>query len=62
MRGSVTFPDTVCTDGRQKVDVSSKMGMFVCGLPVLGGVLLVAWALADSGKKTQGPADTKEQG
>jgi len=44
------------------VNVTGKMALFVCGLPILGGVLLVAWALADAGEETEGPADPKAQG
>ncbi len=57
MRGTVTSLDAACTDGQQKVDATGKMALFVCGLPVLGVILLVVWALADSGKKTKEPAD-----
>jgi hypothetical protein len=62
MRGSVTSLDAACTDGEQKVNVTGKMALFVCGLPILGGVLLVAWALADPGKTTKGSADHTAQG
>jgi hypothetical protein len=62
MRGSITSLDAACTDGEQKVDATGKMALFVCGLPILGGVLLAAWALADAGKMIKGPADPKAQG
>jgi hypothetical protein len=39
--------------------VTGKMLVILFGLPVLGIILLVVWALADSGKKPKGPADPK---
>ncbi|MCP4540544.1 MAG: hypothetical protein GY832_25690 [Chloroflexi bacterium] len=62
MRGTVTSLDAACTDGRQKVDATNKMALFVCGLPIMGGVLLVVWALASPSKKTMDTVDSKVQG
>ena len=57
VRGNVTAMYTICTDSHQKVDVTGKMLVILFGLPILGVILLVVWALTDSGKKTKGLAD-----
>ena len=50
LRGNVTATYTICTDGHQDVDVTGKALVILFGLPILGIILLVIWALADSGK------------
>ena len=53
LRGNVTATYTTCTDGHQKIDVTGKTLGILFGLPILGVILLVIWALADSGKTVE---------
>jgi hypothetical protein len=58
LRGTVIRLDAACTDGEQRVDVTGRLTLFVCGTPVLVGILLVLPAFFSSGKK--GSADYGE--
>jgi hypothetical protein len=61
LRGNITAMYIICTDGHQEVDVTGKMLVTLFGLPILGVILLVAWAFVDPGKKPKGPAAPKAQ-
>ncbi len=61
-QGSVTSISVFCTDGRQKVDVAGKMILLAVGLPILGGVLLAAWAYVVLSKQAKERADPPAQG
>jgi len=41
-------------------DVTGKMLLILFGLPILGVVLLVVWALSDSSEKPKDSADSEE--
>jgi uncharacterized membrane protein YeiB len=60
LRGTVVALRAVCTDGEQKVDVTGRLALFVCGAPILVGVLLVLPAFFTPGKKQDGPAESEE--
>jgi len=45
--------DAACADGRDRVDVTNRMSVFVCGLPVVGGVLFVVYVWFKPSKKEQ---------
>jgi hypothetical protein len=51
LRGNITATNAICTDDDQQVDVTGKMLLILFGLPILGVVLLVVWALSDSSEK-----------
>jgi hypothetical protein len=51
LRGTVVALNAACTDGEQRVDVTGRLALFVCGLPVLIGILLVLPAFFTPGKK-----------
>ena len=53
LRGNVTATYTICTDNRQKVDVTGKILVVLFGLPILGVILLVLWTFDGSGKKME---------
>jgi hypothetical protein len=53
LRGTVVALDAACTDGEQKVDVTGRLALFVCGAPVLVGILLVLPAFLTPGKKQE---------
>jgi hypothetical protein len=54
-RGNVTASFSVCTDGRDQVDVTGKMLAILFGVAILGVVLLVAWALTGPAKEPEAP-------
>ena len=54
LRGTVVALDAICTDGRQEVDVTGRLALFVCGLPILVGVLLVLPVFFSPSKKQEG--------
>ena len=58
-QGTGVALDAVCTDGEQKVDATGRLTLFVCGTPVLIGILLVLPAFFSPGKK-KGSADYEE--
>jgi hypothetical protein len=60
LRGTVVALDAVCTDGQQKVDATGRLALFVCGAPILTGVLLVLPAFLTPSKKQDGPAELGE--
>jgi hypothetical protein len=60
LRGTVVALAAACTDGEQKVDVTGKMGLIMCGTPILVGVLLVLPAFFSPSKKQSEPADSQE--
>lgn len=45
-RGNVTASFGICTDGREQVDVTSRLLVLLFGVALLGVALLVAWALS----------------
>ncbi|MBN1180199.1 MAG: hypothetical protein JXD18_13390, partial [Anaerolineae bacterium] len=45
LRGDVVAVNTICTDGDQEVDATGRMLVILFGLPILGVILLVVWAL-----------------
>jgi hypothetical protein len=51
LRGTVVALDAACTDGEQRVDATGRLALFVCGTPILVGVLLVLPAFFTPGKK-----------
>ncbi|MBN1811199.1 MAG: hypothetical protein JXA14_05120 [Anaerolineae bacterium] len=51
LRGTVVALDAACTDGEQKVDVTGRLALFVCGTPVLVGILLMLPAFLSPSKK-----------
>jgi hypothetical protein len=53
LRGTVVALDATCTDGEQRVDVTGRLALFVCGTPVLIGILLVLPAFFSPGKKKE---------
>ncbi|MBN1977211.1 MAG: hypothetical protein JW918_07395 [Anaerolineae bacterium] len=59
LRGTVVALDAACTDGEQRVDVTGRLALFVCGTPVLIGILLVLPAFFSPGKKKES-ADYEE--
>jgi hypothetical protein len=50
LRGNVVAVNTICSDGDQEVDATGKMLVILFGLPILGVILLVVWALSGSKK------------
>jgi hypothetical protein len=60
LRGTVTALRAVCTDGEQEVGATGKLALFVCGTPVLVGVLLVLPAFFTPSKKQDDPAESRE--
>ena len=60
LRGNITATNAICTDDHQQVDVTGKMLLILFGLPILGVVLLVVWALSDSSEKPKDSADSEE--
>lgn len=60
LEGTVTALRAVCTDGEEKVDATGKLALFVCGAPVLIGVLLVLPAFFAPGKRQDGPVELEE--
>jgi hypothetical protein len=60
LRGNIMATNVICTDDDQQVDVTGKMLLILFGLPILGVVLLVVWALSDSSEKPKGSADSEE--
>jgi hypothetical protein len=57
LRGTVTALRAVCTDGEEKVEATGKLALFVCGAPILIGVLLVLPAFLTPSQKQDGPAE-----
>lgn len=58
--GTEVALDVVCTDGEQKVGATGRMALFVCGGPILVGVLLVLPAFFSPSKKRKRSADAEE--
>jgi hypothetical protein len=54
-RGNVTASYSVCTDGREEVDVTGKLLVILFGVGVVGVVSLVAWALSGPAKDQDDP-------
>ena len=50
LEGTVVALRAICTDGEEKVEATGKLALFVCGTPILVGVLLVLPAFLPSGK------------
>jgi len=59
LRGTVVALRAVCTDGEEKVERTGRLALFVCGAPVLIGILLVLPAFFSPGKKKES-ADYEE--
>jgi hypothetical protein len=51
LRGTVVRLDAACTNGEQRVDATGRLALFVCGTPILVGILLVLPAFLSPGKK-----------
>jgi hypothetical protein len=51
LEGTVTALRAVCTDGEEKVESTGRLVLFVCGAPILVGVLLVLPAFLPSKKE-----------
>ena len=60
LRGTVVALRAVCTDGEEKVERTGRLSLFVCGSPILVGVLLVLPAFLPSGKDQKDPMDSQE--
>jgi hypothetical protein len=60
LRGTVVALDAVCTDGEQKVDATGRLALFVCGTPVLIGILLVLPAFFTPSEKQADSAGSGE--
>jgi hypothetical protein len=62
--GTVVALRAMCTDGEERVERTGMLSLFVCGTPVLVGILLVLPAFLPSGKDQDEDqveaADTKE--
>jgi hypothetical protein len=54
LRGNTTATYTICTDGHQEVDVTGKILLILFGLAILGGILLIVWALQSDEKSKAG--------
>jgi hypothetical protein len=51
LEGTVVALRAVCTDGEERVEKTGRLALFVCGSPVLVGVLLILPAFFSTGKK-----------
>jgi hypothetical protein len=60
LRGTVIALRAVCTDGEERVEKTGMLALFVCGAPILVGVLLVLPALLTPIEKQDGPAESGE--
>lgn len=60
LRGTVTALRAVCTDGEEKVQATGKLALFVCGVPILLGVLLVLPAFLTPSKKQEASMESEE--
>jgi hypothetical protein len=56
--GTVVALRAMCTDGEERVERTGRLAMFVCGTPVLVGVLLVLPAFLPSGDKERDSVDS----
>ena len=52
-RGNVTASFSVCTDGREEVDVTGRMLAILFGVGIVGVVSIVAWALSGPTKEPE---------
>jgi hypothetical protein len=59
LRGTVVRLNAACTGGEQRVDATGRLTLFVCGTPVLIGILLVLPAFLTPAKKKES-ADYEE--
>ena len=50
LRGTVVALRAMCTDGEERVERTGRLSLFVCGSPILVGILLVLPAFLPSGK------------
>ena len=60
LEGTVVALRAVCTDGEEKVEATGRLALFVCGAPVLVGILLVLPAFFTPSEKQDGPAKLEE--
>jgi hypothetical protein len=60
LQGTVIALNAVCTDGEEKVNATGKLALFVCGAPILIGVLLVLPAFFSPSKKQEDSAGSEE--
>ena len=54
-RGNATASYIICTDGDEEVDATGRMLVILFGVAILGGVLLVTWALTGPSKEPDVP-------
>jgi hypothetical protein len=59
-RGNIAASFSVCTDGREEVDVTGKVLAILFGVAILGVILLVVWALSGPAKEPEAPKIKKE--
>ena len=52
-RGNTTASYLVCTDEHEQVDVTGRMLIILFGVAIIGGGLLVTWALISARKKAR---------
>ena len=53
LRGTVVALRAVCTDGEERVERTGQLALFVCGAPVLVGILLVLPAFLTPSEKQE---------
>jgi hypothetical protein len=53
LRGTVVALRAMCTDGEERVERTGRLSLFVCGSPILVGILLVLPAFLPSGEKEE---------
>jgi hypothetical protein len=60
LRGTVVALKAVCTDGEERVERTGMLALFVCGSPILIGILLVLPAFLTPSKKQDDLAESGE--
>ena len=53
LEGTVVALRAMCTDGEEKAEATGKLALFVCGAPILVGILLVLPAFFTPSEKQE---------